>query len=594
MPPKGRGAPKPVEFHVAQLQAGKKQWTAGGSGPPVKFSSNSIGGGGTSRLKKEVVVVGKALFGRGRFAFEVQEIDYSPAAIKKVLKKEKELQDTRFGHSGGFYGFGGFGDANSDEEKHTAKNGSVDVFEAVRASELFPKHSIQVKFDDIDRIETANGAITLILSKAPQCYVKPLGEPRIVNMETTRDITGGAKRITFITGTPQALDSTRWVRSSDSGAISFSEVQRLVTHTSPRLAALFAGLPPPVASVGEAATPKRKRKKISDDVVEGSSSTKQARRGSSCFVEEITVPSGTWLEKAVQRFGLKGIVDKTVSEEQWKMYFSTRVLLELKEAASLKGDGKDMDSEGEDEHENVSMFKDATWPEEMDPGPEIQGMSFESYKASAEEERQFAADIISQIRASVKATVVSSSLQLDPEVVARGVFLRSYHINDADEGEPRTVNSSARIYAPNGTGCFVDLVYENHKRVRMSFTERHSCLQAVRGGPAIHERKAEKIFEMSFDEHRRKNQTKSSLASNAVLCSLGAHLFGADEAMSNRKVFGILVRAAGLGKFGENNGWPIAVARRRFKCGKGEEDTDTERIAGEKSEEADIDGCCMM
>ena len=50
----------------------------------------------------------------------------------------------------------------------------------------------------------------------------------------------------------------------------------------------------------------------------------------------------------------------------------------------------------------------------------------------------------------------------------------------------------------------------------------------------------------------------------------GAHLFGAEDAMRNRKVVGILVRAVGLGKFGDNNGWPIAMARRRFKCCKEE------------------------
>ena len=62
------------------------------------------------------------------------------------------------------------------------------------------------------------------------------------------------------------------------------------------------------------------------------------------------------------------------------------------------------------------------------------------------------------------------------------------------------------------------------------------------------------------------------------------------RALLDSAVFGLLVRAAGLGKYGENNGWPIAMARRRFKCGKGEGETDTEAIAGERSEQADVDG----
>merc|ERR1712187_683459 len=123
--------------------------------------------------------------------------------------------------------------------------------------------------------------------------------------------------------------------------------------------------------------------------------------------------------------------------------------------------------------------------------------------------------------------------------------------------------------------------------------ERHSYLHVVKGGPNVQgeNKQREKVFELDFNECRRKNPTKTSLASNAVLSNLGAHLFGAEGAMSNRKVFGILVRAAGLGKFGENNGWPIAMARRRFKNGKEEGDTDTESIAGDNCEDAAVDGC---
>jgi len=89
---------------------------------------------------------------------------------------------------------------------------------------------------------------------------------------------------------------------------------------------------------------------------------------------------------------------------------------------------------------------------------------------------------------------------------------------------------------------------------------------------------------------RLDNDGKTRLATNLTLQGVGVHLFGAKGAMSNRKVFGLLLRAVGLGKFGERNGWPIAVARRRFKCGKEESDTDTEAIAGDQCEEGDEDG----
>ena len=51
---------------------------------------------------------------------------------------------------------------------------------------------------------------------------------------------------------------------------------------------------------------------------------------------------------------------------------------------------------------------------------------------------------------------------------------------------------------------------------------------------------------------------------------------------------------AGLGQYKENNGWPVAVMRRRFKCGKGETETDTERIAGDRDEEPAMGGCSVM
>ena len=57
MPPKGRGAPKPAEFHIAYLQAGKKQWNAGESGPPVTLDGGFLGGVSRTQPWKEVRVV---------------------------------------------------------------------------------------------------------------------------------------------------------------------------------------------------------------------------------------------------------------------------------------------------------------------------------------------------------------------------------------------------------------------------------------------------------------------------------------------------------------------------------------------------------
>lgn len=88
-------APKPMDFPVAQLQAGQKAWHAGGDGGMVTFAD--LGCSAREVPKKEVLLLGKVLFGRQRFAFEVQVLDHTPAAVKKILKKAREIEEERFG-----------------------------------------------------------------------------------------------------------------------------------------------------------------------------------------------------------------------------------------------------------------------------------------------------------------------------------------------------------------------------------------------------------------------------------------------------------------------------------------------------------------
>lgn len=538
-------APKPMDFPVAQLQAGQKAWHAGGDGGMVTFAD--LGCSAREVPKKEVLLLGKVLFGRQRFAFEVQVLDHTPAAVKKILKKAREIEEDRFGPSD-FSDFG-FGKPASPESR------SLSWLDVWKAGELTAKHSIQVKFQDIERIEVLGDEVSLILSKAPHCYVKPEGEMNIVNMEVAKDITGGARCIKFKTtdAQPQSCQRPRQNVQIES----FSTVRRMVSTHSPRMDALFRGQEPPKP----VATPARKRKTVDED-----GSSKKPRVDPSKLLEEISAPDGSWLKQAVDRFQLKGIRNHGMSEAEWKQYFQERESLECYH---------DEEEEAEEE--------------ELEEDEEVDG------------ERR-ASRILHSIRSSVAATMKSSSLGLDAEAFVQGVFLISHDINDADEGEPRRVEAHARVYAPNASGNYVELWYTNHHRVRMSFTERFSHLFASRGGPNMKpvahpemgKKKCEKIFDLDYNEYRRKNQVKTSLATNATLTSLGAHLFGAEGAVSNRKVFGLLVRAVGLGQFGESNGWPIAMARRRFKCGKGDTETDTESICGDTCEEADVGNCCIM
>jgi hypothetical protein len=112
-------------------------------------------------------------------------------------------------------------------------------------------------------------------------------------------------------------------------------------------------------------------------------------------------------------------------------------------------DESDPDERVEDQLE--SNFAGAQWPVELGPKPNLNKLGlvcFESYKEPPEDQ-EYAAGIQSKVRASIRATVASNSLQLDPVVVSNGVFLDEFYFNDADEGEPRTVDASARIIAPN-------------------------------------------------------------------------------------------------------------------------------------------------
>merc|ERR1712086_1037024 len=92
------------------------------------------------------------------------------------------------------------------------------------------------------------------------------------------------------------------------------------------------------------------------------------------------------------------------------------------------------------------------------------------------------AEVMGKIQQSVRDTFSSTSLSLDAAMVARGATLGQWDCNDADEGQPRTVSSKARFYSPVANGRHVDVIYENHCRVRQSFTERDSFLWIRKGG----------------------------------------------------------------------------------------------------------------
>jgi len=232
------------DFPVAKLQAGRTTWVAGVSGPQVTLV-DSVFDVKAPKHQNDVTVAGKVLNGE-YLAFEWHSVNYSRANIRKLLKREKEFQD---GHTFPISvsdrdcspSTCADDSSNCDEvERRKKERDSIGMMEAMRAFDLAPRRSIQVKLKDIVCIDTSGDTMTLTLSHAAHCYAKRAGKPRGAdNMEVVQDFTGGAKTITF--------KSSRC-----------SEVRHFLSQLSSRLEALFAPSTPPQA-IGNAATPNRKR-----------------------------------------------------------------------------------------------------------------------------------------------------------------------------------------------------------------------------------------------------------------------------------------------------------------------------------------------
>jgi len=229
MPPKaGPKAPAPIDFAVAELYVGKKTWKAGTSGRLVHLNTSGNNFMGELKPKAvpryEVALCGKAMFGRSRFAFEVQEFDSDPKSVAKLLGRQSaEMAGNSMGH--------------------------------FMARELAPMVSLQVKFEDIEAVEQVGDVITMKLAAPVACYKKPAGKNRAANLEVAKDITGGANTLRFkVIQLPEGAEAQRAERKPKAA---FHAVREKVMAHSPRLAALFRGEAPPAAPTPT--TPQKKR-----------------------------------------------------------------------------------------------------------------------------------------------------------------------------------------------------------------------------------------------------------------------------------------------------------------------------------------------
>jgi len=165
----------------------------------------------------ETTVIGKAMFGRGRIAFEVQQLDFSPEALQRVLKHERDFIGTSLATH--------------------------------RARDVVPVSSMQVKFADVMSIEQMGDVVKMQLSKPMCCYRSTQGK----NEQVTEDITGGAKTLQFRVLPPPKQDQHQ---PRQKPKVAFHIVQEALANCSPHLQALFRGESAPEVPL---VTPKKKR-----------------------------------------------------------------------------------------------------------------------------------------------------------------------------------------------------------------------------------------------------------------------------------------------------------------------------------------------
>jgi len=163
-----------LEFGISEINAGECNWAIS------EAYSNT-----------DTVVAGRVLLSKQCFAFDCYQIDY---VAHRAAKRSKENQPP-------------------DEEASTS------------SKDFARKQSIEVRFEDIERIDSADETIILTLARAPTCFLRCSGFRRAVCV--TNDITGGALSICFHLG------------AAGQGQVSFAEAVELALMHAPRLEELF-------------------------------------------------------------------------------------------------------------------------------------------------------------------------------------------------------------------------------------------------------------------------------------------------------------------------------------------------------------------
>jgi len=166
-----------LEFGISELNAGDCNWT-------VSTASSST----------ETVLAGRVLFSRQCFAFDLHYVD-------QIARKAAEQGQ---------------------------KNQSLDEDASVIAKDFAFKRSLEVRFENIVRIDSDGELFTLTVTQPPTCFFRPPGLGKVVSL--TEDATGGALSICF------------HLAPAGEGQVTFAEATELALMHAPRLEELFQNL----------------------------------------------------------------------------------------------------------------------------------------------------------------------------------------------------------------------------------------------------------------------------------------------------------------------------------------------------------------
>ncbi|KAK9811130.1 hypothetical protein WJX73_005087 [Symbiochloris irregularis] len=255
----------------------------------------------------------------------------------------------------------------------------------------------------------------------------------------------------------------------------------------------------------------------------------------------LPVGAGPWMQRCVKTWKLAPPYNASVSEETWEAYFKERAALDHRYLKQSQPD--DSDAEAEDQEAAVPQDEDT----EQDAAKQS---------------------------AAKKPGTLPNKDQLKRNIKS-SFYIISYWANWEDDFDsPRTIDCTGRLYAPTGTGGAVDVKFHFHHRMRMSFVESFSHLDAgirTSFGAITEHGPIRKVFN---NEGQDNGTWKRSMMTKIALEEIGEALFGKPRAVSARKVFNLVAFTGGVTCFGDDSDWCFRVMRRRVKLGNGEDSED--------------------